>query len=169
MALLTHFFRDMHQILFRDAEQNAIPPMDGALSPNEALDHCRPIGDPLPGADDVAESLDGAIYVSAGRQVFHLSGPGFATRAVFAEFDAPAGGLAVHPDGRLLVCVAGRGLAAVDAAGRQTWLNQVEDQPLHCLTSVAAAPDGTVFASEGSRLTAPDDWCRDLMQKNRAG
>ncbi len=169
MAILTHFLRDMHQVLFRDAEQHAIPSMDGAMSPNDALDHCRPVGEPLPGADDVVEAPDGALYVSAGPRVLRLSGPGYAARAVVAELPAAAGGLAVHPDGRLLVCVAGHGLAAIDAQGRQRWLNQVEDQPLGCLTSVAAAPDGTIFASEGSRHNLPDDWCRDLLQKNRSG
>jgi phage tail protein X len=169
MANFTHFLRDVHQVLFPNAEQHAIPSLDGALSPNEALDHCRPIGDLLPGADDIAEAPDGALYVSAGRQVLRLSGPGYQTRAIVAEFDAAAGGLTLHPDGRLLVCIAGRGLAAVDANGGQTWLNQAEDQPLHGLTSVAAAPDGAIFASEGSRLNTLADWRTDLMQKNRAG
>ncbi|MGO8916579.1 MAG: SMP-30/gluconolactonase/LRE family protein [Stellaceae bacterium] len=169
MASLTHFLRDARQILFRNAEQHAIPSMDGALSPNDALDQCVAIGDKLPGADDVAEGPDGALYVSAGPQVLRLSGEGYKTRAVVTEFEQSAGGLAFHPDGRLLVCVADRGLAAVDAAGRQRWLNQVEDRPLRCLTDVVAAADGTIFASEGSRLNATGGWCRDLLQKNRAG
>ena len=169
MGAFTHFFRDMHQILFPNAEQHAIPSLDGALSPNDALDRCKVVGDPLPGIDDIAEMADGSLLVSAGRQVLRLSGPGYATRSVVAEFDADAGGLTVHPDGRVLVCVADRGLAAVDASGRQAWLNQAEDQPLNCLTSVAAAPNGTIFASEGSTLNGPTDWCRDLMQKNSAG
>ena len=169
MAVLTHVMRDLRQILFRDADQHAIPSMDGALSPNAALDHCRAIGEPLPGVDDAAEAPDGSLYVSAGRRVLRLSGAGYATRAVFAEFEAATGGLAVHPDGRLLVCVAGTGLAAVDAAGRQRWLNLVEGHPLHCLTSVAASPDGSIFMSEGSRQNAAGEWCRDLMQKNNSG
>jgi Strictosidine synthase len=169
MASFAHYLRDVRQVLFRNAEQHAIPSMDGALSPNDALDHCRPIGEPLPGVDDVAEGPDGALYVSAGPRVLRLSGKGYEARALVTEFAQSAGGLAFHPDGRLLVCVAGQGLAAVDAAGRQRWLGQVEDLPLACLTDVAAAADGTIFASEGSRLNAAQDWCRDLMQKNRAG
>ena len=169
MAFLTHFLRDISQIVFRDAEQHAIPSMDGALSPNDRLDACRPIGEPLPGADDVLEGADGALYVSAGRRVWRLSGEGFAQRSVFAEFEGEAGGLAFHPDGRLLVCVSGRGLAAIDASGKESWLNQVEDQPLRCLTSVVAAPDGTIFASEGSLRHTPEQWCRDLMEKNHSG
>jgi hypothetical protein len=169
MAAFTHFLRDVHQILFPNAEQHAIPSLDGALSPNEALDHCRPIGEPLPGSDDIVEGPDGALYISAGPRVSRLSGPGYQTRAVVAEFEADVGGLTVHPDGRLIACIAGRGLAAVDGRGRQSWLNQVEDQPLNCLTSVAATADGNIFVSEGSQLNTGVEWRRDLMQKNRAG
>jgi Strictosidine synthase len=169
MAVFTHILRDLHQILFRDAEQHAIPSMDGALSPNDALDQCRPVGEALPGADDVAEAPDGALYVSAGPRVLRLSGPGYEQRALVAEFPAAAGGIAVHPDGRLLVSVAGHGLAAIDRDGRQRWLREVEGQPLRCLTSVAVAPDGAIFLSEGSRDTLPDDWCRDLLEKRRSG
>jgi sugar lactone lactonase YvrE len=159
----------MHQILFPNAEQHPIPSLDGTLSPNEALDHCRPVGEPLPGADDITEAPAGGLYVSAGPRVFRLSGPSYETRAVVAEFEADVGGLTVHPDGRLIACIAGRGLAAVDARGRQSWLNQIEDQPLSCLTSVVAALDGNIFMSEGSQLNTAMEWRHDLMQKNRAG
>lgn len=169
MGMLTNVVRDLEQIIFRNRDQHAIPAMDGAVSPNDRLDALPAIGDPIPGADDVAEASDGALYISGGRQVFRLTGPGYATRTVFTEFTGNAGGLAVHPDGRLLVCVAGQGLAAVDASGRQTWLTQAEDQPLHCLTSVAAADDGTIFLTDGSSAWQPEDWCRDLMAKNHHG
>jgi sugar lactone lactonase YvrE len=169
MAFLPHLMRDLRQIVFRNAEQHAIPSMDGALSPNQRLDACTPIGDPVPDADDIAEGGDGAIYVSAGNRVLRLAGEGYRDRTVFAEFEGRAGGLACHPDGRLLVCVAGRGLAAVASGGKLSWLTQVEDQPLHCLTAVAAAKDGTVFACDGSSRNAADAWCYDLMQKNHLG
>ena len=80
-----------------------------------------------------------------------------------------AGGLAFHPDGRLLVCVAGRGLVAIAAGGQQTWLNQAGDQPLQCLTDVIATPDGNIFLTDGSTRNQPEDWLRDLMEKNHLG
>jgi sugar lactone lactonase YvrE len=169
MAFLSHFLRDMRQIVFRSAEQHAIPSMDGALSPNDRLDALAAIGDPVPGADDFTAGGDGALYLSAGKQVLRLAGDGHAQRSVFAEFDGDAGGLAVHPDGRLLVCVAGRGLAAIDASGRHSWLSQIEDRPLSCLTSVVATPEGAILASDGSLQNEPANWCRDLMEKNRSG
>ena len=169
MGVFTYFLRDLEQILFPNRDQHAIPAMDGGYTPNDRLDALSPIGAPIPGADDIAEGSDGAIYVSAGKQVLRLAGAGYETRSVFAEFDGAAGGLAFHPDGRLLVCVAGRGLAAVDAGGRQSWLNQVEDQPLQCLTSVAAAADGSIFMTDGSSRHEREDWVRDLMEKNHLG
>src|SRR5580704_2255098 len=110
VGMFDHLLRDIRNVIDRDSEQNAIPPLDGALSPNDRLDACTPIGDPLPGLDDVIAAKDGAIYASAGKQVLKLSGTGFATREIVACFEGDAGGLALHPDGRLLVCVASRGL-----------------------------------------------------------
>jgi hypothetical protein len=165
MGFLSNFIRDFDQIIHRNRDQHPIPAMDGALSPNDRLDALAPVGDPIPGADDVVEGNDDAIYVSGGNKVFRLSGEGYARREVFASFDGNAGGLAFHPDGRLLVCVAGRGLVAVEAGGRQSWLAG----ELHCLTSVVASPDGTIFLTDGTTAFAPGDWSRDLMAKNRLG
>ncbi|HEY4044920.1 MAG TPA: hypothetical protein VGM32_24160 [Rhodopila sp.] len=169
MGLLTNALRDLEQIVFRNRDQHPIPAMDGAISPNDRLDALPSIGEPVPGADDVAEGADGALYVSSKRRVLRLTGDGYASRGVFAEFDGDAGGLAVHADGRLLVCVAGRGLAAVDSAGRQDWLAQAEDVPLRCLTSVVATSDGTIFLTDGSTACAPEEWVRDLMAKHHLG
>lgn len=169
MATLTPLIRDLRQIFFRDAEQNAIPPMDGPLSPNDRLDACQPIGEPVLDADDVVLGADGAIYVSSGRSVLRLAGEQFTERSVFAEFQADIGALASHPDGRLLVAVAGRGLAAVDGHGRTQWLSKIDSQALRCLTAITVAADGTIFAVEGSARHLPADWSRDLMENNRSG
>ena len=168
MSVLTHVMRDLRQIVDRNAEQHAIPSMDGALSPNDRLDSAELVAE-LTGADDLAEGPDGALYVSAGRQVLRLSGERYRIRTVFAEFDGSTGGLALHPDGRLLVCVAGSGLAAIDAAGKRQWLAEAEGRPLQGLTGVAAAPDGTIFLTEGSERHGADAWVFDLLEKNRCG
>ncbi len=152
MGFLTYLRRDLEQVLFAHRDPHAIPSMDGAFSPNDRLDSATPIGDPLPGADAVAEAPDGAICVSAGRKVWRLSGIGYENRAVLAEFDGDVGGLAFHPDGRLLACTA-RGLAAVEPGGRTNFLAEAQGESLHCLTAVAAAPDGTIFVCDGSNAT----------------
>src|SRR5260370_2533792 len=131
MGFFTYFLRDMEQILFPNREQHAIPSMDGALSPNDGLDACSPIGEPIAGADDVVEGGDGALYVSGGRQVLRLAGEGYGERSVFATFDGNAGGLAFHPDGRLLGCVAGRRLAPVHLPPPHTPLPHAPPPPLN--------------------------------------
>jgi hypothetical protein len=170
VGFLDHLIRDIRSVVNRDGEQNAIPPLDGALSPNDRLEACTVIGDPLPGLDDVVAAPDGGVFVSAGRRVLKLSGTGFAKRTLVMEFDGEAGGLALHPDGRLLVCVAGHGLAALDPANAAPqWLRSSDGRQLAGLLSAAAAPDGRIFAVEGSRARAPAEWCHDLMEKRHEG
>ena len=79
VGLFDHLMRDVRSVIHRDGGSTAIPPLDGGLSPNDRLDACVPIGEPLPGVDDVVADRDGAVYVSAGRQVLKLSGTGLAT------------------------------------------------------------------------------------------
>jgi hypothetical protein len=170
MGLFDHLLRDVRSVIDRDGAQNAIPPLDGAFSPNDRLDGAEPIGERLPGLDDVVVASDGAVYVSAGRQVLKLSGDRLATRDVVAVFEDDAGGLAIHPDGRLLVCVAGRGLAAINPAKpAPRWLYTVDGLGLAGLISVTAAPDGRIFAVEGSAGRRPEAWRHDLMEKRSNG
>ena len=168
MGFFTYLRRDLEQIVFKDRDPHAIPSMDGPFSPNDRLDRTTPIGEPLLGADAVAEAPDGAICVSAGSKVWRLGGAGYQDRAVLAEFDGDVGALAYHPDGRLLACTA-NGLAAVDKAGRKIVLAEAEGEALKCLTAVAVAPDGTIFVSDGSMHHGASDWCVDLMERNALG
>jgi len=170
VGLFDHLTRDIRSVIDRDSEQNAIPPLDGALSPNDRLDAYVPIGGPLPGLDDVIADPGGSLLASAGKHVLRLSGDKFATRTLVAEFDGDAGGLAIHPDGRILVCVAGRGLAAIDPAKSEPrWLGTADGCALAGLMSVAAAPDGRIFVVEGSMGRPPSEWRRDLMEKRHNG
>jgi hypothetical protein len=168
--MFDHLLRDIRSVTDRDGLQNAIPPLDGALSPNDRLDACTPLGDPLPDLDDVVAARDGSVYVSAGKKVLKLSGSRLADRSLVAEFEGEAGGLAIHPDGRLLVCVAGRGLAALDPANpNPRWLESADGRGFAGLTSVTSAPDGRIFAVEGSTGRRPDQWRHDLIEKRSNG
>ncbi len=170
MGMFDHLLRDIRSLIDRDGAQNAIPPLDGAFSPNDRLDTCTPIGDPLPGLDDVIAAKDGGVYVSAGNKVLKLAGSGLVDRSLVAEFEGEAGGLTLHPDGRLLVCVAGRGLAAFDPNSPDPrWLEAADGHGFAGLTAVTAAPDGRIFAVEGSTGRAPGQWRHDLMERRSNG
>jgi hypothetical protein len=169
MSLMAHIRRDLEQLLFRDRDPHAIPSMDGALSPNQELDRATPIGESLDGADAVAEAPDGALFVSAGQTVWRLTGDGYRDRAEFAVFDSNAGALAFDRGGRLLTCTE-RGLAILNGEGQTTgFLEEVEGEPLRCLTAVASAPDGGIFLSQGSSNHAAEDWRVALMERDATG
>ena len=169
MGFLTYLRRDLEQILFPDRDPHAIPSMDGPFSPNDRLDEATPIGEPIPGAGAVAEAADGALFISAGKTIWRLDGTDYAHRAALIELDGDVGALACHPDGRVLACTT-QGLAAIEpASGRKTLLAEAAGEPLRCLTAVAVASDGRIFASDGSTRHQAEDWCKDLMERNRLG
>jgi Adipocyte plasma membrane-associated protein-like, N-terminal/Strictosidine synthase len=156
------------RVLFPNREVHAIPVLDGAFSPNQRLDQARQLGDEIARPDDLAFGPDGPLYVSSGTSILRCSGDDFATRTVFARFAAPVGGLAFAADGRLLACVSNQGLVALsptgDIVGR---LDSVAGEAIACPTAVTAAPDGTIYLTDGSRANPPEQWLKDLMQ-NRA-
>ena len=154
MSFLTYLRRDLEQILFKDRDPHAIPSMDGAFSPNDRLDAGTPIGEPLPGADAVAEAA-GWRHLRFRRQT---RCGGLAARATgiapySRNFDGDVGALAFHPDGRLLACTE-RGLVAMDGAGRRSVLAEAEGEALQCLTAVAVAADGTHLCQRRQHATS---------------
>src|SRR5262249_59552507 len=98
-SFLTDLRRDLEQILFPDRDPHAIPWMDGPFSRNDRLDEAVPIGEPIPGADAIAGAADGALFVSAGKSIWRLSGADYANRAVLPKLDGEFGARACHPAG----------------------------------------------------------------------
>lgn len=168
MAFYSHMLRNLGQILFPDRDQHAIPSMDGALGPNSLLDDFSPILEDLTDVEDVIAGPEG-LYVSNGHEVVLVGRGDASARTIIASFDAPCGALALHPDYRILVCIAGKGLAAVGRDGTIQWLTRAGALALGCLTAVAVAPDGAIVVANGSARHACTDWLWDLMEKNANG
>jgi hypothetical protein len=156
------------RIFFPDRDVHAIPVLDGGLSPNERLEDAELLGD-FSAPDALAFGPDGRLYVSAGDTVFACEGDRFQSRHVFATVETTAGPLAWSQQGELLVGVADRGVVALDQSGRMVAeLGQAAGAPIRCPTALAAASDGTIFVTDGSRRHGPDHWLQDLME-NTAG
>lgn len=156
------------RVLFPNREIHVIPVLDGAFSPNSRLDQARQLGEEIDRPDDLAPGPDGALYISSDNAVLRCSGADFERREPFADLGAPVGGLAWTSDGRLLACVSGRGLVAISSSGQIVGeLQSVGGNKLVCPLSVAVAPDGAIYATDGSRANPPEQWLADLMQ-NRA-
>jgi len=169
VARFTQLKRNLKQIFFPNRDQHAIPIMDGVLTPNDLLEGFTAMGPEAPNIDDICEGPDGALYMSAGHIIYRLSGRNKKQREVHTTFDAPVGGITFHPNGNLLACISGKGLVAIGGDKMVRWLTSVGGEPLHSLTAVTAAADGTIYLTDGSRQNRPESWKKDLMEKNHSG
>lgn len=153
------------RVLFPNREIHVIPVLDGAFSPNHRLDQARQLGDEIERPDDCALGPDGALYVSTENRILRCTGSDYEKRDTFAALDGQVGGLTWTPDGRLLACVSKRGLVAVSPSGELVAeLTRVNGESIGCPLSVAAAPDGAIYLTDGSRANPPELWLADLMQ-----
>ena len=158
VGMFDHLLRDIRSVIYRDGEQNAIPPLDGALSPNDRLDALR--ADRRSAARPRRRRSRHATARSMSRpagSVLKLSGTGFATRDAGhrvrrrrrrsgAASRRPAAGLRRRP--RACGDRSDKTSTALARSGRRPAL-------LAGLLSVAAAPDGRIFAVEGSTAERP--------------
>lgn len=155
--------------MFRSLNRNAVPPLDGPLKPNDWLEQFMVVKDSLEKPDDIAIDESGDLYVSTENRVIRLSSDGYKDDTVFSKFDGPAGGLKFHPDGRLIVCVDKIGVVLFARESEQTWLEDVEEQPIRCPTCAIVGPDGMIYIADGSLHHGAKDWAYDLMGKRRCG
>ncbi len=145
-----------------------IPPMDGALRPNTALD------------DGAAELLEAAApdnLAAAGGQVFYSSGSdllrlpayGEAAPAMVVRFDTAISAVACSPDGATAIGLDdGRVLFKGSMLDGRT-LGPAEFGGLACPTALAFAGAGILLVCQGSSFHRPSDWVVDLMSKNASG
>jgi hypothetical protein len=145
-----------------------IPPMDGALRPNTALD------------DSAAELLEAAApdnLVAGGGQVFYSSGSdllrlpayGEAGPLAVARLDAPVSALACSPDGAIAIALDDGRILIKDGTLDGKTLAPADFGGLACPTALAFADAGTLIVCQGSAAHRPSDWVVDLMGKNASG
>jgi hypothetical protein len=128
-----------------------IPPMDGALKPNTALDDAEVVTAAL--APDNLCLLNGKLIYSSHREVRQL-GP----KKKIMDCAAGVASLAVSPDGKLAVAL-DDGTILFDG---QTISG------FKCPTAMAFQGE-SLFVCNGSEDFAPSQWVRDLMHQNRSG
>jgi hypothetical protein len=147
-----------------------IPPLDGALLPNELLDSCSPIGGPEVEAPVDALPTGDELLVATGSRVVRCGGSQYTQREKLLDVSGPVGPLALGRDGELYLCVSGAGVLRKDAGGGvEDVATSVDGQPVRCPTSVALGADGTVYVAEGSQHHCSDNWVWDLMERGATG
>ncbi len=147
-----------------------VPPMDGALQPNEALDEaslvCR-----LRAPDCLIEHGDILLAVSGARLMRVQADP-----QPVAEFDAeivcgsisPAGALALGlANGRIVF----RNVDPSGSVGPASWrdLETLGAERLSCPTALAWTSETTLVVCCGSQRNGPLEWKRDLTERGSSG
>jgi strictosidine synthase-like protein len=139
-----------------------IPPMDGALKPNTALDDA-PVVLEIEAPDNLCVD-GGQLVFSSGNTVFVLRS-GQADE--IQRFDAPVTALAVSPSGDVAIGFDNGELGLIPCHGSLRDLSAIAD--LACPTALAFDASGALYVAQGSARHRPSDWAVDLMRKNASG
>ncbi|WP_322865955.1 hypothetical protein U5922_006950 [Aquicoccus sp. G2-2] len=134
-----------------------IPPLDGALRPNTALDEAEVLVE-MPAPDNLVWS-EGRLLWSSGADLLEMTPDGPVPRATFS---AEVTAVAVAADGTLAV-------ASDD--GRLNEAGQEVALPggVACITALAYGPDGALWLANGSARHPASAWVVDLMEKGATG
>jgi hypothetical protein len=140
-----------------------VPPMDGALNPNSALEDAGVVAE----ADkpDNLCLMDGKVLFSSGASVLQLGG---SPASPVASFDSAVTSLAALGDA-LAVGLAGGQVTIRGGPHDGLTLSAVGGRPLRCVTALAFADPHTLLLCQGSARHGADDWKRDLMELGSSG
>ena len=153
----------LDRILGRGDAAITVPTFDGPLKPNQLLEHAEvagEFGDP----EDLA-SIDGVLYLADGAVVRRCEGN--SSREV-RRFDRPVTALCGLPNGRLAVALDGTEIR-IFAAVEGTDEGKRIAGDLRAVNALAAGPDGSLLATDGSANEPYRDWARDLLNRGRSG
>ena len=145
-----------------------IPPMDGALRPNTALDEA-PVLLQASAPDNLAW-IEGRLVFSSGNKVhaFETAGNGSALETL-VEFPVPVACLADRPGGGSAVGLDNGEIRIWDAEGAETALAGIGPRALKCPTALLFLDNDTLIVCQGSATIAPSGWARDLMDQGSSG
>lgn len=138
-----------------------VPPMDGALRPNQALENAPEIL-AVPAPDNLVAAGEGVLF-SSGATLRRLG-----EEVPVAAFDSAVCCLAAGPRGELAIGLEdGRVLIRQDGETRRT-MDSVGGTRLVCPTALLWTEQALVVAQGSARLP-PHEWKRDLMERGASG
>ncbi len=145
-----------------------IPPMDGALRPNTALDDSATELLEAAAPDNLA-AASGHVFYSSGSDLLRLPAYGEAAPLAVARLDTPVSALACSPDGAIAIALDDGRILIKDGTFDRKTLTPTDFGGLACPTALAFADAGTLVICQGSSAHRPSDWVVDLMSKNASG
>jgi hypothetical protein len=143
----------------------SVPPMDGALRPNQRLEEAvAVIATPTP--DNLA-SRGGGVWFSSGKAVFELDRAAGRCAEVH-RFDHAVTALACSNETLAIGLDSGRVVFRGGADdGRE--IANLAGRPLLCPTALMFKPSGELLIAQGSAMRPAREWKHDAMDRNASG
>jgi hypothetical protein len=142
-----------------------IPPMDGALKPNTALDEANVIAE-VKAPDNLVADED-ALLFTTGKRLYSVPAEAEVRANELARFEVPITAVAISPGGKMAIGLDDGQVLLWDGLGDKRPVGLPSQ--LICPTALAFADDNTLLVAQGSARNKPSDWALDLMQKNASG
>ncbi len=154
--------RFLDRLLGRGTHAVTVPPMDGALQPNNLLEEATTLAG-MAAPDNICVA-GGRLVFSSGADLLALDA---ATGAVLhvRRMAADICAVAAMPDGGLAVGLAYGGIRFVGGALDGASVGQ----GFKCITAITALGADTVAVAQGSSVHSPADWRRDLLGHGATG
>jgi hypothetical protein len=143
-----------------------IPPMDGALRPNSALEAAPALAE-LDRPDQIV-AAGGRLLVSSGAALLEL-GPFGGAPVELDRFDAAITALAAFPDGGLAIGLESGEIVVRGGRHDGRTLLKLGEHRITCPTAIAVASETVIVVAEGSTRHKATDWIADLMGKGASG
>ncbi len=155
-------FGALNSFLGRGSASITVPTLDGAFRPNDVLESAAVFAE-IPSADTLAFA-NGRFLLSAGNQVLELKEN---SAQAIATFDSAITAFAANDDSFAVGLESGE-VVVVGGDHDGTRFTDAEGKSLKCPTALYFKGDRLIVA-DGSDRTAPDDWARDLLERNSRG
>lgn len=152
---------------FRGSGEAAVtvPPMDGALRPNQLIEEA-PERLAISSPDDLAQFGE-SVVVSSGNTVHKLLPNGQA--AILASYDSPVTALAGSAGGALAIALGSGEIHLLDGVHDRLVVASLGGRKPACTTALAFRSEDELIVAQGSASRPVSEWKRDLMERGATG
>ena len=152
------------RILGRGDAAITVPTFDGSLKPNQLLEHAEVVG-VFDEPEDLA-GIDGVLYLADGPVLRRYDG---AAWREIRRFEQPITAFCGLPRGQLAVALGGSEIRVFASPQGSDAGKVIAGNGMRAVNALAATPDGSLLATDGSVDEPYQDWARDLLNRGRSG
>ena len=157
----------LDRLLGRGASAVTVPPLDGALKPNNLLENA-PVAIDVPAPDNIVAGPLGPMFTS-GERVLRLDPAGGGEPVAVLTAAGSVTAMARASSGLLAVASDAGGIVLYDEGGGSRILNSSGARAPSCVTAMEFADERTLLVCIGSTEHPIDGWQRDLLSSGHSG